>query len=60
MPEHGQVLTFTRSMQVDGNTPLALDLRLAPLPRPAWGFSALLLLAAGVIAAMSIPRPPVA
>jgi hypothetical protein len=60
LPERGQVLTFTRSMQVDGNAPLKLDLRLSELPRSSRGFTSLLLLAIALIAAMVIPRPGVA
>jgi len=29
IPKHGQVLTFKRSVQVDGNSPLQLDLKMA-------------------------------
>lgn len=56
MPVNGQELTFTRSMQVDGNTPLSLDLRLRTLPRSNWGFVMLLMLGTGVVAGIVAPR----
>jgi hypothetical protein len=56
MPERGQVLTFTRSMQVDGNAPLKLELELRRLPRTGWGFMSLLLVAIAVIAGRVMPR----
>ena len=57
MPERGRVLTFTRSMQVDGNTPLKLELELNKLPHSSWPFASVLMLAIGIIAATVIPRP---
>jgi hypothetical protein len=60
MPERGQVLTFTRSMQVDGNAPLKLELELRRLPRARWGFMSLVLLAIAVIAGRVMPRQGVA
>ncbi len=57
MPERGQVLTFTRSMQVDGNAPLKLELELNKFPRSNWLFMTFLMLAIAVIAAVAIPRP---
>jgi hypothetical protein len=56
MPAHGQVLTFTRSMQVDGNAPLKLELELNRAPRTGWFFMSWVMLAVGVIAAMVVPR----
>ncbi len=57
MPERGEVLTFTRSMQVDGNAPLKVELELNRLPRSSWFFTCLLMLAIAVIAGIAIPRP---
>ena len=57
MPERGQVLTFTRSMQVDGNAPLKLELDLTRLHHASWMFISLLMLAIAVIAGIVIPRP---
>jgi hypothetical protein len=56
MPERGEVLTFTRSMQVDGNAPLKLELELNRLPRAGWGFTTLLMLGIAVVAGMAVPR----
>ena len=54
MPERGKVLTFTRSLQVDGNAPLKLDLNLRELPATSWGFTTLLIAAIGVISVMAV------
>ena len=40
LPEKGQVLTFTRSLQVDGSAPLELQLDIAPARRTGAGFGA--------------------
>ncbi len=56
LPEHGRVLTFTRSLQVDGNAPLALQLEVGPARRTRAGYLLLVLLAVGVIAAVGYPR----
>jgi hypothetical protein len=60
MPERGQVLTFTRSMQVDGNAPLSLELELDKSPRSGRGFMTLLMLGIGVVAAMVLREPKMA
>jgi len=57
MPERGKVLTFTRSMQVDGNAPLKLELELQQLPGTSWGFTALLIAAIAVISVMVMREP---
>jgi hypothetical protein len=57
MPERGQVLTFTRSMQVDGNAPLTLQLDLNKLPRSNQAFMTLLLLAIAIITALVFRQP---
>jgi hypothetical protein len=54
MPERGKVLTFTRSLQVDGNAPLKLDLSLRELPATSWGFTTLLIAAIGMISVMAV------
>jgi len=56
MPERGQVLTFTRTMQVDGNAPLKLELRVGSLPRSNRGFLTLVILAIAGIAMLAVPR----
>jgi hypothetical protein len=56
IPERGRVLTFTRSMQVDGNAPLKLELELNRLPRAGRGFMSLLMLGIALVAGMVIPR----
>jgi hypothetical protein len=57
LPVRGRVLTFTRSMQVDGNAPLKLELELNKLPRPNLLFLTLLMVAIALIARMVLPRP---
>jgi hypothetical protein len=52
LPEKGQVVTFTRSLQVDGGAPLELELDVATARRPGAGFGVVVLLAAGGIAAL--------
>ena len=49
LPERGRVVTFTRSLQVNGAAPLSLDLDLARAGRTGWTLPALLLLAAGAL-----------
>jgi hypothetical protein len=57
MPERGKVLTFTRSMQVNGDTPLKLDLQLRPLSGTSHGFITLILAAIAIIAVTAIRNP---
>jgi hypothetical protein len=47
LPEKGQVLTFTRSLQVDGGQPLELSLDVAPARRSGMGFGVGLLVVIG-------------
>ncbi len=47
--EHGNVLTFNRSVQVDGNAPLELDLTIGRESKANWYFSALVLLILGTM-----------
>jgi hypothetical protein len=57
LSERGQVLTFNRSLQVDGSAPLELRLDIARTARPPYGFAALLLLAvAGIVAIPMVRR----
>ena len=57
MPERGKVLTFTRSMQVDGNAPLKLQLDLGKVSGANWGFILLVLAAIAAVAAMVMREP---
>ncbi len=56
MAERGRVVTFTRSLQVDGGAPLELKLDVSRIARTSLTFSAFLLLAAGGIAALHATR----
>jgi hypothetical protein len=56
LPERGRVLTFTRSLQVDGGAPLQLSLTVGKIARTSLGFSALLLLAIAGLAALTLMR----
>ncbi len=56
IPESGKVLTFTRSIQVDGEAPLSLHLNLASTRGANGWFVTSLLLMASVVAAMAFPR----
>jgi hypothetical protein len=56
LSERGQVLIFTRSLQVDGSAPLQLKLAVARTARPPYGFTALLLLAVAGIAAIPLVK----
>jgi len=51
LPERGRVLTFTRSLQVDGTAPLELKLDVSKIQSTSVLFSAFVLLAIGAIAA---------
>ena len=56
IPESGKVLTFTRSIQVDGEHPLNLKLGLAGTRGANGWFVALLLLVSAAAAAVAFPR----
>jgi len=56
IPESGKVLTFTRSIQVNGEAPLNLKLGLASTRGANGWFVALLLLASAAAAAAAFPR----
>jgi len=60
VPERGRVLTFSRSLQVDGRIPLGLTLELAKLDRTSWVSVLSMLAGVGVIAAVVFPRKFVA
>ncbi len=49
LPEKGRVLTFTRSLQVDGSAPLELQLDVSPARRSGLGFGIVVLLAAALL-----------
>ena len=51
LAERGRVLTFTRSLQVDGDAPLELKLKVSRIAYTSLGFSVFLLLATAGIAA---------
>ncbi len=57
MPERGKVLTFTRSMQVEGNAPLKLELEIQNLPGASWLFMTLVIGAISVIAGLVMREP---
>jgi hypothetical protein len=56
LPERGRVLTFTRSLQVDGGAPLELKLDIAPGWGGGLGFGAGVLAALGAIVWSSLRR----
>ncbi len=56
LAERGRVLTFSRSLQVDGSAPLELKLRVAPTARTSLVFSAFLLLVTAGVVAIQFPR----
>jgi hypothetical protein len=56
LPERGQVLTFIRSMEVDGNAPLKLEIQLHEMHRASAGFVFLLLVAIAILAGLAFPR----
>jgi len=57
LAERGRVLTFARSLQVDGGAPLELKLKVGRISRTSLGFSLLLLLATAGIATFQFSRP---
>jgi uncharacterized OB-fold protein len=56
LSERGRVLTFTRSLQVEGDKPLQLNLDIARTARPPYATAAVLLLAVAGIAAIPLAR----
>ena len=56
LPQRGQVLTFTRSLQVDGGAPLGLTLEIARTGRTSTVFMVMLLAAVAVLAALVFQR----
>ncbi len=58
LPERGRVLTFTRSLQVDGGAPLELTLTVGRAGYASVRFSLAAMLAVAVIAAMANSRRP--
>ncbi len=56
LSERGRVLTFTRSLQVEGDKPLQLTLDVTRTARPPYATAAMLLLAVAGIAAIPLAR----
>jgi len=56
LPERGRVLTFARSLQVDGNAPLELRLTVGRIAYTSLRYSLFLLMAIAVIAAIPLAR----
>jgi hypothetical protein len=56
VPQQGRVLTFDRSLQVDGNAPLELKLEIKPIAEANRWWSAVLLAAVGLVAYVPIRR----
>jgi hypothetical protein len=56
LPERGRVLTFTRSLQVDGGAPLELRLTVGTIAYTSLRYSLFLLLAVAVIASIPLAR----
>ena len=52
LPEPGRVLTFTRSLQVDGEAPLALRLTVGRIRYASLGYGLFAMLAVAAIAAV--------
>ena len=57
LPERGQVLTFTRSVQVDGGAPLDLKLEVGKISRTNTTLTVILMLAIAAIALIQCGRP---
>jgi hypothetical protein len=57
LPTQGRVLTFTRSLQVDGGAPLGLELRVGRREGVSWRFIVMLLGAIGLATALAVPAP---
>ena len=56
LTENGRVLTFTRSLQVDGGAPLELKLEVGKIAYANLHFTIILMLALGAIAAIPLVR----
>ncbi len=56
LPEKGQVLTFTRSLQVNGSAPLELVLDVSPAAHSGVGFGLFVLAAVGAVAGLIMRR----
>ncbi len=50
LPLRGEILTFQRSVQVDGDEALAIKLRVAPVRQTRWWFAGLAILVLGLVA----------
>jgi hypothetical protein len=56
LPERGRVLTFMRSLQVDGSAPLNLTLDIEKMNRTPWWLALALLGGVAVVVAVALPR----
>lgn len=56
LPEKGHVLTFTRSLQVEGSAPLELALTIQKISSTSLGFSAVFILSLGALVSLSLKR----
>jgi hypothetical protein len=56
LPERGRVLTFTRSVQVDGTAPLELRLDVGPVNRTGLPFGILVVVTLGAVGLIAL-RP---
>ena len=56
LPERGRVLTFTRSLQVDGSAPLGLTLEIEKMNHTGIMFMLTLLAALVAVVALALPR----
>jgi len=56
LPERGQVLRFMRSLQVNGDTPLELNLVVGKIQRTSEGWIAGVLVAGAILAVLVWPR----
>jgi hypothetical protein len=56
LPERGRVLTFTRSLQVDGSAPLGLTLEIGKLNHTSLPFVGAILAGLGFVALLAMPK----
>jgi len=58
LPTQGRVLTFTRSLQVDGGAPLGLELNVTRREGVSWGGIAFILAGIAAATALAVPARP--
>jgi hypothetical protein len=56
MQEHARMLTFDRSLQVEGGAPLTLELKIGPARESSRGYLSLVLLAIAALAMLSLAK----